>query len=187
MSKSVGSLFLGNKLKGVIAFSLVLLTLLAFQNCGESNPGLNDSSASLSEGQIIFSEDFEGSVNTFLYSDNSNILATTNAAYSGNMGFRLEGARGQYAYLPTGKIPTFKPGVEYAISFWARRIATDSSSTLPVGLDSPGTFLEVNSPTFKLYETRFVAQGTSFNFDFWIDTGSTNIVDIDQFEIREMN
>ena len=186
MSKSIGSLFWGNKLKGIVAVSLVSIALLAFQNCGESNSGSNDSSTSLSQGQLIFSEDFEDDVNTFLYNDNSNILPTADAAYSGSMGFRLEGAKGEWMYLPTGKIPTFKPGVEYAISFWARRIATDSTSTLPVGLDSPGTFLEVKSPTFKLYETRFVAQGTSFHFDFWISTGSANVVDIDQFEIREI-
>lgn len=187
MSKSIGSLFLDNKLKSVVIVSVALTILLAFQNCGESNPALNDSSTSLSQGELIFSEDFEGDVNTFLYNDNSKILPTADAAYSGNMGFRLEGAVGEWMYLPTAKIPTFKPGVEYAISFWARRIATDPNSTLPVGLDSPGTFLEVKSPTFQLYQTRFVATGTSFNFDFWISTGSTNVVDIDQFEIREIN
>ena len=57
---------------------------------------------------------------------------------------------------------------------------------MPVGLDSPGTFLEVKSANFKLYETQFVAGGTSLHFDFWISTGSTNVVDIDQFEIREL-
>ncbi len=186
MSKSIGTLFIGNKMKGIVAICLVLTVLLAFQNCGESNSAFDGSSTSLSQGQVIFSEDFEGDVNTFLYNDNSKILPSANAAYSGNMGFRLEGAKGEWMYLPVEKIPALKPGAKYAISFWARRIATDPNSTMPVGLDSPGTFLEVKSANFKLYETQFVAGGTSLHFDFWISTGSTNVVDIDQFEIREL-
>lgn len=183
------------RLKVCIAiFMTLLLTLLAFQNCGSSSEsgGSSEQSQNILDGEVILLEDFEKGTGLFEFSlggDESFKTISSQAAYEGASGIHLDASNNFYLFLNPPNSPKLTIGKSYNLSFWARRTSADPNN-IP-GFDvhyHSGKYQKVfvTSSTWKYHEVVFTAESEDLYLDFYIYTGSTNVVDLDNIQIIEI-